>query len=50
VLLYNQKSIALHERAGFIKEGLLKKHVFKAGIYRDVVLYSLFRGQWNKEG
>jgi RimJ/RimL family protein N-acetyltransferase len=31
------------ERAGFVREGVLRKAVFRAGEYRDMVMYSTLR-------
>ena len=31
------------ERAGFVREGVLRKAVFRAGAYHDVVMYSTLR-------
>jgi RimJ/RimL family protein N-acetyltransferase len=33
------------ERAGFTKEGVLRRAAFRAGAYRDMVLYSKLRGE-----
>lgn len=38
----NEKAKSLYEKCGFIKEAVLKEHVFKAGKYEDVAVYSLF--------
>jgi RimJ/RimL family protein N-acetyltransferase len=34
------------ERVGFAREGVLRGAVFRAGAWRDLVLYALLRGQW----
>lgn len=33
------------ERAGFSREGVLRHAVFRAGAYRDMVMYSMLRGE-----
>ncbi|MDH5426172.1 MAG: UDP-4-amino-4,6-dideoxy-N-acetyl-beta-L-altrosamine N-acetyltransferase [Gammaproteobacteria bacterium] len=48
VLDFNQRSIVLHEKVGFLKEGLLMAHVRKDGRFCDVLVYSIFKDQWNK--
>ena len=38
VLAFNEAAIRCYERNGFIREGLLKEEIFRAGKYQDVVL------------
>jgi UDP-4-amino-4,6-dideoxy-N-acetyl-beta-L-altrosamine N-acetyltransferase len=46
VIAWNERSLALHERIGFTREGLLRAHVHRDdGIY-DVVLLSMLRSEW----
>lgn len=40
---HNSSVISLHKRFGFVDEGLLKRHIFHNGEYRNVVIQSLFR-------
>jgi UDP-4-amino-4,6-dideoxy-N-acetyl-beta-L-altrosamine N-acetyltransferase len=51
VLAFNAKSVHYHERLGFTVEGRLARHVFKNGVYEDVVCMALFNDTWadNKE-
>ncbi|MET9325106.1 GNAT family protein [Streptomyces sp. NPDC003038] len=42
----NLASIALVERLGFQKEGVLRDHVHTNGSWRDSVLYSVFENEW----
>lgn len=42
----NAASIALVERLGFTKEGVLRDHVFTNGSWRDSVLYSVLEHEW----
>ena len=41
--LAEQKAL---ERVGFTREGVLRGAVFRAGAWRDLVLYALLREQW----
>ncbi|MGI5399123.1 GNAT family N-acetyltransferase [Streptomyces sp. CA-135486] len=42
----NSASIALVERLGFTKEGILRDHVFTNSSWRDSVLYSVLEHEW----
>ncbi len=46
VISFNKLSIKYHERLFFIQEGCLKEHVWKDGIYEDVIVMALFTGVW----
>ena len=45
-LTYNEKSIKLQERLGFVKEGILRQRCFKNGQYQDLVSSSLLRTEF----
>ncbi len=48
---YNQASIALHERLGFIKEGTGRRMFYSDGEYHDVHWYGMTREEWDaREG
>lgn len=42
----HQKAITLYEKLGFKKEGLLRKHHFRKGKYRDVFIYSILKEEY----
>lgn len=42
----NTASIAVLEKLGFTREGLLRDHVFTNGAWRDSVLYSVLEHEW----
>jgi len=44
----NTASIAVLEKAGFVKEGLIRKSVFVKGKWRDGVLYSILWEEWKE--
>ena len=48
VLDYNDKSLGLHKKLGFIKEGLLREHIIKNEKSIDVILYGIFKEEWQK--
>jgi RimJ/RimL family protein N-acetyltransferase len=35
------------EKAGFTKEGLLRKYYFSNGEWQDIFLFSILREEWN---
>ncbi|WP_435609673.1 GNAT family N-acetyltransferase [Streptomyces sp. C10-9-1] len=43
----NLASIALVEKLGFQKEGVLRDHVHTNGAWRDSVLYSVLQDEWD---
>ncbi len=40
------KAIALYEKIGFVREGLLRKDHFKNGSYRDTYIYSILKDEY----
>jgi hypothetical protein len=46
VLAWNERSVALHERIGFTREGVLRGHVRRDDGAHDVVLLAMLRGEW----
>lgn len=55
--LHKLHSIALPENAisvnsikklGYVEEGLMKEHIFQDGIYKDVLVVSIFKDMFNK--
>lgn len=43
----NIKALRLYNKLGFIEEGILRRHIFKNGDFKDVVVMSILRGEWN---
>jgi RimJ/RimL family protein N-acetyltransferase len=46
--LLNYRSVALAKKCGGIKEGILRRHVFKNGKYLDMVIISIFKNRWQR--
>ncbi len=46
--LRNEKSVGLAKKCGGTKEGLMKKHIFKAGQYRDMIFLAIFKSRFQK--
>ncbi len=51
---YNERSIRLHKRVGFVEEGRYREVDFKNGAYHDLVMFGLLKKEWlihnNPEG
>lgn len=45
--VFNARSVRLHERLGFEREGLLKAHYLRDGAYQDVVCMARFADGWD---
>lgn len=48
VIADNDASIKLWEKNGFKRDGLLRSRVYKNGIYKDLIAYSLLRNEYEK--
>ena len=46
VLAINEKVLAMHERFGFVKEGVLRAQTMKGGQPIDAVMYGLLADEW----
>ncbi len=46
VIDYNQKSISLIKKTGFIKEGIHRESVYKQGEYRNVYSYGILKKEY----
>jgi RimJ/RimL family protein N-acetyltransferase len=44
--VFNQASIAFHEKLGFSREGHFRRHVLKNDNYEDIFAFALFTEQW----
>lgn len=49
VMAYNQDAIRAYQAAGFQPEGRLRAFVYRDGIYYDVLLMSILRGEWETQ-
>ncbi|MFF0834806.1 MULTISPECIES: GNAT family N-acetyltransferase [unclassified Streptomyces] len=48
VFAYNEGSLALHRRLGFVEEGRLREHVFLVGRYHDLVLMGMLAEEFSQ--
>jgi UDP-4-amino-4,6-dideoxy-N-acetyl-beta-L-altrosamine N-acetyltransferase len=46
ILPFNEKSIKMHEKFGFTKEGYLRNHISKNGSFIDVIFVGLLQKEW----
>ncbi len=42
----NQRSLKLHQKLGFIREGVQRQAFYKNGEYMDIVCFGLLRKEW----
>lgn len=49
VLSYNNASLALFKKCGFIREGILRSRVIKKGKRVDLICFSILKNEFNKE-
>jgi RimJ/RimL family protein N-acetyltransferase len=45
-LAFNERSIKLHKKLGFVEEGRLRQAMFKNGQYHDRVEFGMLRNEW----
>lgn len=45
---YNEASVILHEKLGFVREGTLRRMVFTEGKYYDLYYYGMTKEEWKK--
>lgn len=46
IVTYNEPSIGLFQKAGFMREGELRSRIFKKGNYHNCYIYSAVRQEW----
>lgn len=50
VFAFNETSIYLHKKLGFVEEGKFSKHILKNKCYEDIVFFALFKEDWQNTG
>lgn len=51
VFSFNANAIRSYEKCGFVKEGTLRKELFRFGTFHDIYLFGLLREDWaNRQG
>lgn len=48
VISFNERSIKMHNKIGFTKEGRQRQLIFKDGVFCDYVLFGFLRDEWLK--
>lgn len=46
VLDTNKASLKIHEKCGYVKEGILRKALYKNGIYHNIIMLSVLREEF----
>ena len=49
VLVHNTDSIRLHERMGFLQEGVLRKQYYDGQSHHDIVCFGLLDSEWKSQ-
>lgn len=49
ILSYNIASQKTYEKCGFVKDGVLRKRIFKGGKHHDLYAYSFLRDEFNAD-
>lgn len=44
----NTSSRTLFQKNGFIEDGILRERVYKLGVYKNIVAYSLLKSEWKE--
>lgn len=47
VLAFNKKAVFIHEKFGSEIEGILKQHIYKNGVFYDVVCMGITKEKWD---
>ena len=47
-ILFNKISLQMYEKAGFIYEGELRRHLFLNGEYKNLKCYSMLKEEYQK--
>ncbi len=43
---FNERSVGMHTKIGFTKEGIVRKSIYKNGQYQDKVIFGLLKSEW----
>jgi RimJ/RimL family protein N-acetyltransferase len=48
VFAFNERAAHVYERVGFVREGVLRDHLYWDGEYHDTILMSILRPEWER--
>ena len=48
VIGFNERSIRMHRKLGFLEEGTQREGIYKNGRYHDHLLFGLLRSEWER--
>ena len=48
VVTYNKSALKLYKRKGFVKEGLIRKNIYRNGKYFDSILMGILKSEYKK--
>lgn len=46
---FNERSVKMHLKIGFLQEGIVRQSIFKNGQYQDRVILGLLKTEWEKK-
>lgn len=46
---HNDSSLKFHEKLGFRQDGRIERQIYRDGLWRDVILFSLSKLDWSKQ-
>ena len=46
---FNTRAIRVYEKAGFKREGVLRKALYVEGAYRDILIMGILREEWDRK-
>ena len=46
----HERAIRCYEKVGFVEEGVMRQAAFVEGVYQDVLMMSVLREEWEKQG
>ncbi len=49
IFLSNQKVVRIHEKYGSVVEGIRPQHIFKNGVFHNIVEIGILREKWERE-
>ncbi len=49
VMSFNPRAIRAYEKAGFVKEGVYREHIYRNGKYHDLYMMSVLENEWRQK-
>ena len=49
VISFNPRAIRAYEKAGFVREGVYREHIYRNGKYHDLYVMSILENEWRQK-